>query len=272
MHYIDQHMHTDSSLDCKYSMSEMAEAAKTAGLEAICFTDHCDLIYYDKADEPDPDCFRLWSRAVTEYNRLMESFSGNTKIRIGMELGGINQVPENAKEYYKTPGLDFTLGSVHSIRNHTDLFMIEYKSYESCYKIVDQYIDENIETARLGYFDVLAHIGYTNRYMMPCGFQIDYRLFTDKLCELFDIVAENGKGIELNTSGLRQEVGSTFPTLDMMKLYRERGGEIVTLGSDAHRPQDVGSHLKEGLEILLNAGFKYFAVFEEHKPSFMKIE
>lgn len=271
MRYIDQHMHTDSSLDGKASMPEMAAAAAAAGLEAICFTDHCDLICYDKPDVPDPDCFKIWSRTVAEYNKLMESFNGNAKIRIGMELGGINQIPETAKMYYETPGLDFTLGSIHSIRKHTDLYMIEYQSYEECCKIVDQYLDENIETARLGYFDVLAHVGYTNRYMKPYGIQIDYRLYTDKLKELFDIVVEIGKGVELNTSGLRQGVGSTFPNLDMMKLYRERGGEIVTLGSDAHRPGDVGSHLKEGMEILLEAGFKYFTVFEGHKPSFVRL-
>lgn len=272
MRYIDQHMHTDTSIDSNAPMSSMAAAAEAAGLDAVCFTDHCDLIYSNKADMPDPDCYKDWSRALLEYDKLKNNFQGNVKARIGIELGGINQDPERAKTSYETPNLDLVIGSIHSIRNYTDFYMIEFKSIEHCYELADQYIDEYIETAHLGYYDILAHLGYTNRYMMKYGYMVDYSRFYDKLRYLFKIVIESGKGIELNTSGLRQGIGTTFPDLGILKLYKECGGEIITLGSDAHRPQDVAGHFKEGFELLKQVGFKYYCEFQSHKSSFIKLQ
>lgn len=269
MQYIDQHLHTDSSEDSIAVMADMAEAAAAAGLDAICFTDHCDLIYFNRAGVPDPRCHDFWSRSMREYNKLREY--PNLKIRIGMELGEINQDPENARRCYETEGLDFTLGSVHSIKNHIDFCLIKYQDYDECYKLVDQYLDENIETAKLGYFDSLAHVGYTIRYMKPYGIEIDYSQFKDKLKVIYSILIQSGKGLELNTSGLRQGADTTFPTSYMMKLYKQCGGEIVTIGSDAHSDADVGSHFKQAAELLADAGFRYLTVYDKHKPSFIKI-
>lgn len=272
MRYIDQHVHTDSSPDSDAPMSQMVEAAEQAGLEAICFTDHCDLIHHDRADTLDLECYSDWGRSVTAYNAIVKEYRGNTEIRIGMELGEINQDTERAKACYMTEGIDFILGSVHSVRGHMDFCMLDYNSRDECLNIAEQYLDESIESARLGYFDVMAHIGYTNRYMKPHGIAINYcEQFSDKLRTLFDIIIYSGKGIELNTSGLRQGTGSTFPDIDMIELYREMGGEIITLGSDAHRPQDVGANIIDGAEILLDSGFKYLAVFEGRKPNFLKL-
>jgi len=269
MQYIDQHLHTDSSEDSIAAMKDMAAAASTAGLDAICFTDHCDLIYFNRAGVPDPNCYEYWSRSVREYNE-MGKFPG-LKVRIGMELGAINQDPENARRCYETEGLDFTLGSVHSMRDQVDFCLIKYRDYDECRNMVAQYLDENIETAKLGYFDSLAHVGYTIRYMMPYGIEIDYTQFEDMLKELYSILIHSGKGLELNTSGLRQGAGTMFPTKYMIELYRQCGGEIVTVGSDAHSPGDVGSCFEQATELLVGVGFRYMAVYEKHKPSFVKI-
>ena len=105
----------------------------------------------------------------------------------------------------------------------------------------DRYIEEHFELAELGFFDVLGHLGYTKRYMKRRGFDIGLEGHEDRLRELFRLLIQNGKGIELNTSGLRDTTGSTFPEKHVLKLYREAGGEIITVGSDSHRTEDVGA-------------------------------
>ena len=82
---------------------------------------------------------------------------------------------------------------------------------------------------------------------------------------------EKGKGIEINTSGLRQKYGDVFPSLKYVKLFRELGGEILSIGSDAHTVADLGSGITEGAKIALEAGFKYLCYFKERKPNFLKI-
>ncbi|NLM50722.1 MAG: histidinol phosphate phosphatase, partial [Clostridiaceae bacterium] len=82
---------------------------------------------------------------------------------------------------------------------------------------------------------------------------------------------EKGRGIELNLSGLRQGLGEPLPKIEVLKRYKELGGEIITLGSDAHYPGHVGANLEDGFEILKEAGFKYFTVYENRKPQFIKI-
>lgn len=269
MLFIDQHIHTDSSEDSREIMADMASAAAGAGLDTICFTDHCDLTCFNQANTLDPLCYDLWSRSQEEYYKLGR-YPG-LEIRIGMELGEINHDPAKAKLCYETEGLDFTLGSVHSIRGHVDFCLLEYKDQGECDRLIEQYLDENIETARLGHFDSLAHVGYTIRYMKPFGISVAYSNFEGRLKQLYGILIENGKALELNTSGLRQGADTTYPTLYMMKLYKQCGGELITIGSDAHRKKDVGSGLKEGIQLLSEAGFRYIAVYDKHKPSFVKL-
>jgi len=80
-----------------------------------------------------------------------------------------------------------------------------------------------------------------------------------------------GKGIEINTSGLRQAYGDTFPNLECLKLYRDLGGEILTIGSDAHSNLDLGKGIAQGLDIARAAGFTNIAYFEKHEPQFLKL-
>ena len=122
--------------------------------------------------------------------------------------------------------------------------------------------------------DVIAHIGYTRRYMMKAGFDVraDMASFGDELDLLLRTAVENGTGIEVNTSGLRNAlIGETIPGFDVVRRYRELGGEIITLGSDAHMVSDAGGGLREGLELIRNAGFRYITGFKNRKPEFIRI-
>lgn len=272
MPFFDQHVHSDSSIDCHFSMEAMTKAAIARGLSSVTFTDHCDLIYFDKANVPDPRCYPLWSGCRDAYNRVQDMYGSEIELHIGMELGEINQDPETAAKCYATEGLDLVLGSIHAVRDHADFFLMDYRDQDEAVALVSQYLDESIEMARLGFFDVMAHLGYTIRYMAPYGIDVDFRQFEDKLRTLFAVLIEEERGLELNTSGLRQGARTTFPTEFIMSLYRDCGGEIVTLGSDAHTPDDIGAHFEEGIALLKRIGFTKLAHYRAHQPHFIDIE
>jgi histidinol-phosphatase (PHP family) len=193
------------------------------------------------------------------------------KIQLGLELGEGNHHPEAAKKVYGTPGTDFIIGSVHALRGLPDFYLMEYKSEEHCAELNRKYLEEYLELSRLGTFDVLGHVGYTSRYMFNAGFKTSLLPFMDMVEELFKIVIAAGKGIEVNTAGLRNPVGEFAPVPEILALYRRLGGEILTVGSDAHYPEHAGNGVREAYELIRQCGFKYISVFRQHKPEFVKL-
>ena len=82
---------------------------------------------------------------------------------------------------------------------------------------------------------------------------------------------DKGKGIEINTAGLRYGMGAPNPDLPVLKLYHDLGGEIITVGSDAHKPEDVAVYHKQAYQNLNEAGFRYYTIFKNRKPQFINL-
>lgn len=269
----DYHIHTLFSDDSKATMAEMARAEAEMGMTHICFTDHVEDCCHD-----DPvsylvhgDYFATMERYLKEASEIREEYRGKMDIRIGIELGGANHDPELAKNIAFSDGLDFIIGSVHNLKGRPDFFAMDYNSEEECRGMIREYLVENIETAELGYCDVLGHVGFANKFMYDKGYDVKITEFDDELNVLLRTLVEKGVGLEINTSGLRRKINETAPTLNVVKRYREMGGEIITVGSDGHVPKYAGYGAQTGFEILREAGFKYVTVFEERKPKFLNI-
>ncbi len=269
MYFTDYHLHTENSEDSQAPMLQMAAAAKSVGMSEICFTDHIDLDRYDTG-EYNPEYFAGFPGILSDYASVKDSVPG-IRVKLGLELGEGCHHPEEAKKVYNTPGLDFVIGSVHALRGRTDFCLIDYVSEAQCRELNREYLGEYLELARLGAFDVLGHIGYTSRYMAKAGFKTSILPFGGELEELFRTVIESGKGIEVNTAGLRSAVNEFAPVPEVLRIYRRMGGEIITAGSDAHNPRDAGRGISEAYELIRQCGFKYISVFREHKPEFIKI-
>jgi histidinol-phosphatase (PHP family) len=152
-----------------------------------------------------------------------------------------------------------------------DFYYLTDTSADESAQLEREYIAAHTDMLReFGDFDVVGHIGYPHRYgNFFNGAMTKYRA---EFAELFTALAHSGKGIELNTSGLySSDHGGALPTPELLKLFRECGGEIVTLGSDAHRAADVGKGLAEGAALLREAGFTRYAVFERREARFVKL-
>lgn len=273
MRYSDSHIHSSCSSDGHNTMHEMALASYKKGVDRVCFTDHVDIDHY-MTGVPDPQCFDVWPKIKKMYRETISTPIKDIAVRLGIELGEANHNPQKALEIASAPELDFVLGSLHNLRDKMDFYELKYNDEDFCSKLIDDYLDELIELAGMDCFDVMAHIGYPIRYTRRAGFKtrITMESHGEKLELLLKKLIENGKGIEINCAGFRNPIlRSSVPTTDILKCYKRLGGEIITVGSDAHRIADAGSGLPEGFDILRNLGYKYVTVFESRKPIFQKI-
>lgn len=273
MFLTDYHIHSSCSNDGHNTMLEMALASHKKGVDMLCFTDHCDMDYY-LTGEPDPNCFCHRDKMLKMFEEARAGVPKEITIHMGLELGEGNHDPRRAAEIAASPEFDFVLGSIHNLKGKPDFYDIKYNDEEFSRKLIDAYMDELLELADTDCFDVMAHIGYPIRYTRRAGLNIDIntRTYGEKLTQILKRLIVNGKGIEINCSGFRNPlVGGTIPTVDVLKLYKDLGGEIITVGSDAHKVKHAGSGLREGFDILRDLGYKYVTVFEKRKPKFIEI-
>lgn len=270
----DNHIHSVCSPDAFNTMSEMALASYEKGVRKLCFTDHCELDDHTTG-LPDPNCYSFRQRMLNMYEDALRAVPGDMELFLGLELGEGNHDPQGMKEIVADERLDFVLGSLHNVRGHADFFELDYSGLSFCREVLDIYMDELIELSRIGNFDVMAHVGYPVRYMRKKGVaqaEMSLRTHGDGMKTLFRNLVEQGRGIEINCSGLRNKyVNETIPSPELVRLYKEQGGEIITLGSDAHRTADAAFGLREGMDLLRETGFRYVTVFRGRKPEFIKL-
>ena len=273
MFLADYHIHSNCSSDAKNTMTEMALASYEAGISQICFTDHCDLDHYSTG-RPDETCFAYWPDALRQHKEARDKAGDKIDIRLGVELGAPNHDIKRAEKIAASPEFDFIMGSLHNIRGYQDFYCLKYESEAHCHKLLETYLDELIEIAKLDCFDVMSHIGYTNRYMLNAGFQahLDLERYGDRLRFLLNTLIDRGRGIEINCSGWRHpRIGGPIPDIGIIRLYHELGGEIITVGSDAHMVSQAGTYIAEGYALLKSIGFKYFATYSKRTPKFEKV-
>lgn len=281
MNLIDCHTHTQFSVDSEADINKCVERAAELGLAAYAITDHCECNawypeehYTDKSVHDSFNYRKDFYGSVEAVTELKEKYANKLNLICGVELGQIMHDTEAAAIAASDERVDFIIGSVHQVLGEKDFFYIDYEkmSMDEIYDLLERYFKEVYELCRSGIPDVIGHITYCLRYMKQrhniCP---NITRFDDIIAESFRVLAQNGKGIEINTSGLRQGFGDTFPDLRYVKLYRELGGEIISIGSDAHTPEDIGKGVAQGAEIAKLSGFTHLCYFKQRKPVFIEI-
>lgn len=281
MKYIDCHTHTEFSMDSEADINEMIERAIELGLAAYAITDHCECsTWYPEDHYQNSELFDHFNyaedfkRSVEAVTALKEKYGRKINLICGTELGQATQDIAAAKTAAADERLDFIIGSLHQVKGEKDFYYIDYKNMtkNEIMTLLEKYFNEVYELCRLGLFDVLGHLTYSLRYMKRrCGIEPDISRFDEIIAESFRELAAQDKGIEINTSGIRQGFGDTFPSLKYVKMFRDLGGELVSVGSDAHKVEDLGKNIAEGTEIARAAGFDRLCYFKKHRPYFVKI-
>ena len=258
----DYHIHSRVSFDGHDTGEALARAALDAGLEEICFTDHID---YDPMGTMGNMAFDT-EQYNAEYDHL--SLPG-LKIRRGMEFGMTRDNVSQFRKELNRRHFDFVLGSIHFV-DGLDVYMPPFWEGKTVFEAERRCLEETLACVKIHTdYDVLAHLTYIGKTMAhPAPRPVPYEEHREIIDEILKTLAENGKGLELNTSGL-DRCGGFLPTADYFRRFRELGGEIVTVGSDAHRTDRVGQYSREACELLKDI-FGYVCTFEDRKPIFHK--
>lgn len=282
MNLIDCHTHTQYSVDSEADINLMIERACNLELAAYAITDHCECNrWYSESYYKDATTYRYFDfgqdfeNSVSAVTELKEKYRGKLNLICGVELGQATQEFDVAEKVVSDKRLDFVIGSVHQVPDTEDFAFLDYSSmdWKAMYELMQTYMFEINKLCKWGKFDVLGHLTYFLRYFQNhWNLKFDISTFDDIIEESFRELIAKGKGIEINTSGLRNpKIKETFPSLKYLQMFRKLGGEIISIGSDAHTVEDLGTGTFEGIKLAEEAGFRYIAYFKERKPNFIKI-
>lgn len=259
----DFHLHTKVSFDGTGEPETMVEAAAKAGLKAICFTDHLD---YDPLGR-DPDL----AFDTEEYNAAYDHLHHRSvKIYRGMEFG---MMPDNLDVFEKDlqrRHFDFVIGSAHFIED-MDIYYKEFWEGKTQYQAFLSTLETTLECVKVHTaYDVLGHLTYAGKQPHNPGHKpVLYKDFREVIDEILKILVQNGKGMEINTSGM-DKCGVFLPDEEIMRRFKELGGEIVTVGSDAHDASRVGQYCHEACALASDI-FGYVCTYEGRRPVFHRI-
>lgn len=259
----DYHMHSRVSFDGHDTGLVLANAAAAAGLKEICFTDHLD---YDPLGTM--GCMAFDTAAYNaEYDHLEVP---GLKIRRGMEFG---MTPDNAAQFQedlKRRPFDFVLGSIHFV-DDLDVYMEPWWRGKTVLQAEQRFLEATLECVKIHEdFDVLAHLTYIAKtHCHPAPRPVPYDIHREIVDEILRVLAAKGKGLEMNSSGV-DRCGGFLPTAEYFRRFKELGGEIVTIGSDAHRADRVGQYSFESCQILKDI-FGYVCTFKNRQPVFHKL-
>ncbi|HOQ16211.1 MAG TPA: histidinol-phosphatase HisJ family protein [Defluviitaleaceae bacterium] len=267
MFFADYHVHTSFSSDCQESMENQIQKAIELGLKEIALTDHVDFDY------PDPQFpFMIdYDKYMIEFDRIKEKYKDKINIILGVEIGYQPHIVNELNDFFSKYDFQFIICSMHAC-DRLDLYNGDFfkgKEQKNAYLRYFECVLDNVK--KYNYYDVYGHLDYINRYGNYENKILSYEDYSDIIDTILKTIIEAGKGIEINTSGFRYGLGHPSPQFAIVKRYKELGGEIITVGSDAHRKEDICSHFDCAYEMLKKAGFSKITVFKNRKASFVNI-
>lgn len=269
----DFHMHSCFSGDSNTPTMDMINSSINKELNTICFTEHYDPLFpCYKEDEQG-----MFDLDLKNYLNTAKSYKENEelqskiKILFGVELGTYPGIYDTCTEIVNNNSFDFIICSSHTV-DKLDPYYPEFWTNYTPVEGARRYFEEILTNVNnFLQFDVYGHINYCLRYVDCTPEERALINYQDIVEEIFKILINNGKGIELNSGGMRKKNYEFNPSLEYIKLYKEMGGEIITFGSDAHDASSIASNAKEATELLKEAGFNYHTVYENRKPAFVKL-
>lgn len=255
----DFHVHSDFSMDCRYLMEEMVKGSIEKNMKGICFTDHIDYEVGENKIDVDfrmEDYFRKIKQVKYTYVKELE-------ILAGVEIGMQPHLAERYNDLVNSNPFDFVIMSVHVI-DGLDIYMDGFTKNKSPLDALLEYYEYMYQCVlAFDNFDILGHIDYIDRYFEDFNLIPKFSKYAPAVEKVLKLVIEKEKGIEINTGGKRYGLDYYHPKIEILELYRDLGGEVITIGSDAHRPEDIGHDYRLVEKLLKKLGFKYIYIFKE---------
>lgn len=263
---IDYHLHTGITIDATGTMEDYCKKAVILGFKHLCFTNHMEMddalneVYDFAMDDGDIEDL------LAKFNNLKPKYP--VDISFGVELGYQKKLESEIKDFSLRFPFDFVLGAVHKIIEgkivedmSKNRIFDRYPAkvlYERYFKLLDKAI-------RTGIFDCMAHFDVVKRISPP----VEYEKFEKHVISCVESLAEMDVAIELNTRDASK--GIFLPSKEILKLCFDSGVKKVTIGSDSHSPENLGTGICEGFKLLKQVGYKQVCIFKQRKPIFLNI-
>lgn len=259
MKYIDHHVHTCYSPDSDADIEKYLIHAKELGFSNIMFTDHIDMGAIEVEFQNHID--------YGEYFETMKAYEDKygIKIQVGVEIGYEKNYKDEINELLDKYPFDFVMASIH-YGDGKDFYLGDFfhgKSQKQSYMRYFELVLEMVEN--FSNYDVLGHLDHIVRYGPFEDKSYDYKEYKEIIDLILKTIIDKSKGIEVNTSGLRSPLKTTFPKKEVLIRYRELGGKIITLGSDAHINKDFYKGILDGIKHLKALGFKEISSFNKRR-------
>lgn len=265
----DCHMHSFFSADSDTPMEDMVRQALALGLKGICFTEHLDPDYPQTPDNLE------FSLDIPAYHahllELKNTFKGQLDIRFGIEIGLQPHLREYFHNLLQEYPFDFVIGSSHLVHG-ADPYYPEFfqgRAEQQAYMEYFESILENLSS--FDEMDTYGHLDYIVRYGPNQNRFYSYENYKEILDEILKRLVSKNIGLEVNTGGYHYGLGQPNPCACVIRRYKELGGEIITIGADAHSPEKIGYDFPKAASLLKECGFDYYTVFQDRKPQFLKL-
>ncbi len=275
--FADYHVHSAFSDDSTYNMEDVIKDAIAMQLEEICFTEHVDYgIKYDWDSgytipyrNGEPIANADYKKYVPTLQQLQQKYASEIAVKLGLEFGmQSHTIPQYEALFQKYP-FDFIILSIHEVDNK-EFWTQDFQRGKTQKEYNERYYQEMLDIVKnYKNYSVLGHMDSITRYDKQGVYP--FEKIKPIITEILKIVIADGKGIEFNTSYHRYGLKDTTPCMEILKLYRELGGKMITIGSDSHKPEHLGAFITEAKTILKELGFDSFCTYEKMQPIFHKL-
>ncbi len=281
--FADYHVHSEFSDDSSYPMDEVCAHACELGIAEPCFTDHVDYGVKPDFDNIPSDMKGVriengipvtnvdYKHYFPRIEQMREQFAPNLVVRTGMEFGAQSHTLEQFNALFERYASvwDFIILSIHQVDDQ-EFWSGDFQKGRTQAEYNMAYYEEMLYVAE--HFDnwsVLGHLDLIKRYD-PAGIWPDSNT-RDIVAEILKCVIRKGKGIEVNTSSFRYGLPDLQPSTEILHLYRDLGGRILTFGSDSHKPEHLGAHIPEVHDRVRALGYSQFCTFDHMEPMFCEL-
>lgn len=253
----DYHIHTAFSDDSTCPMEEAIQIALTKNLDEICFTEHID---YGVKTDLNCDC----PQYLQKFIYCQQQFQGKITLKLGMEFGIQTHTIHQFKQTFNQYPFDFIILSCHQVDN-LEFWNQKFQQNKTQQEYNERYYQEILNVIQqYKHYSVLGHLDMINRYDNHGIYP--FTRVRELITAILQQVIADDKGIEVNTSCYRYSLNDLTPSINILKLYKQLGAKIITIGSDGHKPNQYGYKIAETQKLLQELGFNYLYTFDKMNP------
>lgn len=267
MFLVDYHLHTRLCGHAVGEVEDYLEEAARKGISEVGFCDHMPLSFL-----PLEKVIPGYAMEESELPKYVETIrscaeSSPVLVKLGIEADYVPGCEYKLSSILRSYPFDYVVGSVHFIDgwgfdNPDEIDKYSKKNIDQVY---ERYFVLVQQAALSGLFDVMAHPDLIKKFNYRPSLSL--RPLYEDTAQAFK---KAGVCVEVNTAGLRYPAGEIYPSPDLLEVFFKYGLP-VTLGSDAHRPEQVGERLAEALKLIERAGYREIVLFNGRQRSFVKI-